>query len=108
MWVETYSVFRNEKLTMQEPTTRELGQLLDLRPEWVDDITTEVRNWNCREPPPIQLLSEIGIAGVYWLLAFGSVQKYRPVYFSKTRPPWLSAAGSMEYPTMSIERLAFF
>ena len=107
MWVGTYSVFWDEKLTTQEITTRELVQLLD-RPEWAYDIATEVSNFNCRDPPPIQLLSEIGIAGVYWLLAFGSVQKYRPVYFSKTRPPWLSAAGSMEYPTMSIERLAFF
>ena len=57
MWVETYYVFRNENFTTRELTKGELGQLFDLRPEWADDIDTEVSNWNCREPPSIRILS---------------------------------------------------
>ena len=36
------------------------------------------------------------------------MQKGPPVYFRKTRPPWLSTTGSAEDPTIQIERLAFF
>ena len=86
MWVETYYVLRNEKLTMQELTTRGLGQLLDIRPEWVDDIATEISNWNCRDPPLIRILAEIGIAGAYWLRTLESVQKSPLVDFRETRP----------------------
>ena len=50
MWVETYSILWNEKLTTRELTKRELGQLIDLRPEWADDIVPEVSNWKSREP----------------------------------------------------------
>ena len=75
MWVETYSVFLNEKLTTQELTKRELGQLIDLRPEWADDSSTEVTNWNCRDHPLIRLLSEIVTAGAYWLQTLDSVPK---------------------------------
>ena len=75
MWVETYSIFLNEKLIMQELTKRELGQLLDLRTEWADNITIEVISCNYREPPPIILLSEIGITVDYWLRTLESVQK---------------------------------
>ena len=57
MWVETYYVFQNEKLTMRELTKIELGRILDLRPEWADDIDAEVSNWDSREPPLIRLLS---------------------------------------------------
>ena len=53
MCVETYSVFWNEKLTTQELTKSEFGKLLDLRFEWADNISAEVSNWNCRDPPPI-------------------------------------------------------
>ena len=79
MWVGTYSVFWDEKLTTQEITTRELVQLLD-RPEWAYDIATEVSNFNCRDPPPIQLLSEIGITGAYWLRTLESVQTPPPPF----------------------------
>ena len=74
MWVETYYVFRNENFTSQELTTRELGQLIYLRPEWADDIATEVSNWNCRETPPIRILVEIGITGAYRLWTLDTVQ----------------------------------
>ena len=41
MWVETYYVFFNEKITTQELTKRELGQLIDLRPKWEDGVAKE-------------------------------------------------------------------
>ena len=85
-----------------------MGQITDLRPNWADDIATEVSNWNLRDPLPIRLLSEIGISGDYWLQALYSVQKYPPVDFRGNQPPWLSNAGSVEDPTMQIEHLAFF
>ena len=82
-------------------------QLLDLRTNWADDIFTEVSNWNCRYPPPVQLLDEISTAGAYWLRTFDSVQKDLPVNFRETQPPWLSTARYVEDPTMQIESLAF-
>ena len=85
-----------------------MGQILDLRPEWADDISTEISNWNFRDPLPIRLLSEIGISDAYWLRALDSVQKYPPVDLRENRHPWISTAGYVEDPNMQIERLTFF
>ena len=82
-------------------------QIIDLRPEWADYIAKEVSTWNCRYPPPIRLLAEIFIAGTYWLRTLDSAQKPPPLNFRETRPPWLSTPGSVEDPTMQIERLTF-
>ena len=82
-------------MTTQELTKRELGQILYLRPEWEDDIDTEVSNLKCRETPPIRIYSEIGITGAYWLRILDSVQKYTPLDFCETRYPWLSNDVSM-------------
>ena len=108
MWIETYYFFQKEKLTTQELTKIELGQLLDLRTEWADNITIEVISCNYREPPPIRIISEISIAGDYWLRTLDLVQNPPTLYFRDSCPPWLSTAGSTEYPTMKIEGLAFF
>ena len=70
-------------MTTRELTKRELGQLLYLWPKWEDDISTEVSNWNPRDPPPIRLLAEICIAGAYWLQTLDSFQKASPVDFRK-------------------------
>jgi hypothetical protein len=41
--------------------------LLDLRPEWSQDISEIVWNWNNSVPPPIRLLAEVGISGAQWI-----------------------------------------
>ena len=55
----------------------------------------------------IRLLAEIGITCVYWLQKLDSVKKDPPVDFHETQSLWSSTAGSMEDPTMQIERLEF-
>jgi hypothetical protein len=60
--VETWSVFDKDKLSTRELTLKEAGKLLDLRPEWSQDIAEIVWNWNNSAPPHICLLAEVGIS----------------------------------------------
>jgi hypothetical protein len=61
--VETWSVFDKNQLSTRELTLKEAVKLLDLRPEWSQDIAEIVWNWTNSVPPHIRLLAEVGISG---------------------------------------------
>jgi hypothetical protein len=69
---------------------KEAGQLLDVRPEWSQDIAEIVWNWNNSAPSPICLLAEVGISGARWIQ--DDVSSLHDAYrdLSRERVPWIS------------------
>jgi hypothetical protein len=96
--VETWSAFDKDKLSTLELTLKEAGQLLDLRPEWSQDIADIVCNWNNFAPPPICLLAEVGISGAQWIQ--DDVPSLHDAYrdLSRERVPWMSTLKIVKDP----------
>jgi hypothetical protein len=107
IWVETWSVFDKDQLSTCELTFKEAGQLLDLRPEWSQDIAEIVWNWNNSAPPHIRLLAEVGISGAQWIQDYVPSLHYACRDLSRERVPWMSTLKIVKDPLEQDERLLF-
>ena len=63
IWVETSSIFINDKLIIREISKKEQAQIIDLLTDWASFFVEECWKCNHGQSPPLRLLYEIGTVG---------------------------------------------
>jgi hypothetical protein len=108
LWVETNTAFHQDLLIIRSFTLHELGQIIDLRSDWLTALVQIVWKLNDGALPSLRLLAEIDIIGGVWLLSQQSNLKAPELDFCCNRPLWLSDSPKKLSDPEQDERLTYF